>query len=667
MSDLVIGDRDQLWIDTMQERLSGECKGMRKRHRADTLFLLVMGGRILTMQTGFAMLESAYGEKMNAANIMMKNTMDMLAGALAFFFIGYWLAFDEAAQWDVENNFDYAMWFAQFSYATTAATIDSGALAGRVAYSSYVIFSICVTGVIYPLCVRMTWGGGWLDELGFIDFAGSAIVHMVGATSACVSALLLGPRIGRFPMYRTRSKLWRLLALDSKGDAWYRLPEDSVERAIFVKPRGITNPVQALFGLFVLIVGFLAFNPASTLATTGDTDLLGARATVTTLLAASGGAFACVAWALAKRRVPNITIPDFVTGVLASLVGSCACCHVITPLVAIAIGFVAAAVAFVSQELVDYMQIDDVVGAIAVHGPPGVIGTLSVAIFAKPHCLSSVKGLVYGGGAAAWEQLGVQCVGVLALGAFAAGSTYVLVTLINLFWGFRCDRSAELIGLDYTEHSYDDGTYTGDQNKVAFLTHSPIKRYSIARLAPGSSKTGSDGGTMSRSTSVGSHSKETPAAGEAVAAAEGGRKEVSQRPDAAEKVESQKRASAGDGSAAAFASTCAEGEMQSLTEELADLKKMCWQMQQEMRVMKEHMSKPTQRMTAVQQLRQREELVQQVDPAPHYGAGLRTLQQLARDFSGATGTPSSPRGGGGGRAPVVQDPLGEGPAEFATA
>eukprot|EP00971_Amphidinium_carterae_P102349 2026227-Amphidinium_carterae.7 len=303
----------------------------------------------------------------------------------------------------------------------------------------------------------MTWGGGFLDDMGFVDFAGSSVVHMVGSVSACVSSLLLGPRIGRFPTYRVGSRLWRLIALDKYPDAWYRAPLDDVEKAIFVKPRGITNPVQALFGLFVLIIGFLAFNPGSTFSTTGDADLLGARATVTTLMAGSGGAAACMVWSIAKTRVPNINIPDFVTGILAGLVASCACCHVITPAVALLIGFVAALVAFLAQAVVDYLQIDDPVGAISVHGPPGVVGTLSVAIFAKPHCLSRLKGLVYGGGSEAWDQLGTQCVGVLSLAVFTTVSTYLLVVVLKCLWGFRCERSAEVIGLDYVEHSYDDG------------------------------------------------------------------------------------------------------------------------------------------------------------------------------------------------------------------
>eukprot|EP00971_Amphidinium_carterae_P228900 4540944-Amphidinium_carterae.1 len=142
-------------------------------------------------------------------------------------------------------------------------------------------------------------------------------------------------------------------------------------------------------------------------------------------------------------------IPDFVTGILASLVASCACCHVITPAVAMLIGFLAALIAFVAQECVDRMHIDDPVGAIAVHGPPGAFGTICVAIFAKPHCLSWEKGLVYGGGSEAWKQLGIQCFGLLAITVFTMVVTYVLVIALKLLWGFRCERSAELIGLDY--------------------------------------------------------------------------------------------------------------------------------------------------------------------------------------------------------------------------
>jgi len=635
---------------------------MRFRHRADTMFLLVMGGRVLTMQTGFAMLESAYGEKMNAANIMMKNTMDLLSGALAFFFFGYWLAYEESVHWDDENNFDYAMWFTQFSYATTAATIDSGALAGRVAFSSYIIFSICMTGVVYPLCVRMTWGGGWLHDLGFMDFAGSAIVHMVGSVSACTSATLIGPRIGRFPKFRVGGKLWRLLSLDRRSDDWYQGPLDEVERAIFVKPKNISNPVQALFGLFVLIIGFLGFNPGSTFATTGGTDLLGARATVTTLLAGSGGSFACIAWSLIKTKTPNITIPNFVTGVLAGLVSSCACCHAVTPLVSICIGFMAAFAAFLSDELITSLQIDDPVGAIAVHGPPGVVGALSLAIFAKPHCLSDLKGLVYGGGADAWEQLGIQIVGVLSLAGVAAGATYLLVTFINLIWGFRCDRSAELVGLDYTEHNYDDGSYTADINKVNFLEHSPLRKYSIntnaisRSFSLGGSKSlaqAEDGGIMSKSWSLGGRkrggaSPRTAVKSSAAGGAESDRETEDKPKTRVSDYESTALSFDGGSEREGEAPAVSAPEMQSLLEEMAVLKKLYKDMYNEMKAMKEHMGKSNARQAAVQQLKQREEL-QLESASTAYGAGLRTLHHLARDLAGA-GHPGGGGGGGGGAA-----------------
>mmetsp|Transcript_45441 Transcript_45441/g.101965 ORF Transcript_45441/g.101965 Transcript_45441/m.101965 type:complete len:630 (-) Transcript_45441:86-1975(-) len=610
---LQTGQGDLNWVVTMQERLSESCQGMRVRHRADTIFLLVMGGRILTMQTGFALLESAHGEKMNSANIMMKNTMDLLLGAVAFFFFGYWLAFGDGAepQLDEENNFDYAMWFQQFSYATTAATIDSGAFSGRISFSAYVIFSMFVTGVIYPSVVRMTWGGGWLGEMGFIDFAGSSIVHMVGASSALVSCALLGPRIGRFPKYEVGSRLWQFIALDRKPARWYRGPIDEVEKAIFVKPRGITNPVQALFGLFVLIIGFLGFNPGSTLATTGDSDLLGARATVTTLLAGSGGALAVIAWSAVKTRIPCWNIPDFVTGILASLVASCACCHVITPAVAMLVGFLAAWIAFLTQECVDRMHIDDPVGAIAVHGPPGAFGTICVAIFAKPHCLSWEKGLVYGGGSAAWELLGIQCFGVLALAGFTMVATYVLVTSLKLVWGFRCERSAELIGLDYVEHSYDDGTYTADQNKIAFLEHTPIKKFSIANI----------GNPGTWSWTVGHH-------GQPEAATPATPKASDDQPQRASSSVANGHQDSNPG-----VNIVAYTPSQNALDEVGELRRSINAMRVEIQALKDVVSRPTQRVNAVQQLRNRES----GSEADHSG-GLRSLQQLALDLSHGTTT-----------------------------
>mmetsp|Transcript_51652 Transcript_51652/g.95611 ORF Transcript_51652/g.95611 Transcript_51652/m.95611 type:complete len:569 (-) Transcript_51652:85-1791(-) len=477
---------DGLWVEEMALSASAECVNLRIRHRADTIFLLVMGGRVITMQTGFAMLESAFGRQMNSANIMMKNTMDLLTGAIIFFFVGYWIAFgsdrDNAKPHvDKEVDLDYAMWFCQFGYATTAATINSGALAGRVAFSSYLLLSLVLTGVIYPAIVRMTWGGGWLAEEGFVDFAGSAVVHLVGAVSAVVSASVCGPRIGRYENYNGGSRIWRFLMRQNKDDRFFHVPDDEMEKAVWTPIRLCNNPVQILFGVFILIIGFLAFNPASTFSTVDDQDLMAARTTVITLLFASGGACACAAWSLVRERSAVVTIPDFATAVLGAMVASCACCHVVAPGVSLILGFIAALIALGTAILMDRLLIDDPVSAVAVHGPPAILGVLAVPIFAKPHCHSDLRGLAYGGGGPAWELLRVQCVGVVAIIGIVAGTSYVAVVLIDIVLGLRCGRAAELIGLDFVEHHYDDGTFS--ESKQAILVHSPIRDGLVSKVS----------------------------------------------------------------------------------------------------------------------------------------------------------------------------------------
>jgi len=488
----------------MQSEVDPICRAERLRHRADTIFLLVMGGRVIAMQTGFAMLEAAYGRPMNSANIMMKNSMDLFIGAIAFYFFGYTIAFGDQPLLIEENAFDFALWFLHFSYATTAATIDSGALAGRVSFVAYLVLSAAVTGVVYPLVVQWAWGGGWLQELGYTDFAGSSIVHMVGAISALVSVCICGPRIGRFPEYRAWKGPLRWLFAERNPSEFYRMPKLEVEKAVYSPIKACSNPVQLLFGTFLLLVGFLAFNPASTLSTTSNADLVSARTTVVTLLSASSGAMACVAASIVTTRSMVMTVPDLINAVLGGLVASCAGCNVIPPLLSMFVGFVGGLLALAVPPCLERLQIDDAVGAVAVHGPPGAWGVLCVPLFARPNCQSELAGLVFGGGEAALRLLGVQALGLVSLGSFAAASTYLIVLGIDLFGGFRCSRATELIGLDFIEHRIDNGNLKFESDKSEIETHSPIRDCLMHRVkmtvsptkayAEGEKKTAETGG-----------------------------------------------------------------------------------------------------------------------------------------------------------------------------
>merc|ERR1719414_1652604 len=177
--------------------------------------------------------------------------------------------------------------------------------------------------------------------MGYVDFAGGSVVHEVGAVGSLVCILFCGPRIGRFPRYRTWRGPWRWLFAERNSDEYYRGPVTDVEARVFQPVREVSNPVQALFGVFLLLVGFLAFNPASTFSTTNSDDLMAARTSVTTLLVTTGAALVSFLWALIRRRSTVITIPEFATMVVAGMVSSCGCCHVVPPILCIPIGMVA--------------------------------------------------------------------------------------------------------------------------------------------------------------------------------------------------------------------------------------------------------------------------------------------------------------------------------------
>ncbi|CAE7462881.1 unnamed protein product [Symbiodinium pilosum] len=464
---------DNNWLQLMLDLTPAECGLTRLRHRADNAFMVNMGARIIQMQSGFAMLESAYVQPNGSANIMMKNMMDLFVGAVAYLFCGYWISHGETHMTAfLGGDLDFSQWFCSFSYATTSATIDSGALAGRIAFWAYVVLSTVMTGITYPLAARWSWGNGWLQQLGFVDFAGSAVVHMLGAVSALVGACFCGPRIGRFPSYRCWRGLGKWLFREKNSSEYYQIPKEPSEKNLFRPFVRCRHPVQLLFGTWLLLVGFLAFNPASTLAVTEDADLVVGRASVCTLLAAAGGGLGGMLWSMAITRSTVVLVPEVSNAVIAALVASCACCNAINPVVAMFVGFVGAILALACDALLVRLQIDDPVGAVAAHGPPGVWGTVAVAFFAEPNCQSDVQGLLYGASTAGWQLLAVQILGVVALSAMSAGVTYITLLFIDIIMGVRCSRACELIGLDFWEHQFDDGSVAGDN---------PIKRMSTLR------------------------------------------------------------------------------------------------------------------------------------------------------------------------------------------
>ncbi len=399
---------------------------------------------VLFMQPGFAMLEAGFTEAKNAVNIMMKNFMDLSVGALAFYFVGFGLMFGATENGWVGgslfalsgvqgSDWTYTFWMFQVVFAATAATIVSGAVAGRTKFGAYLLASIVICLFIYPIFGKWAWGSllldngaGWLEGRGFIDFAGSTVVHSVGGWLALAGAIVVGARKGKF-------------GSDGKPRA---LPGHSL-------------PLAAL-GVFILWFGWFGFNAGST--TTGDGEL--GRVAVTTILASAGGAIAAMltSWFMFKKPDASMTG----NGVIAGLVSITAPCYTVTPTGAIFIGLIGGILVVLSILFIERtLKIDDPVGAISAHGTCGAWGTLACGIFGAEAVLGigdSSTGLLYGGGLA---QTGVQLLGIGVAFAWAFGTGLVLFYGIKATIGMRVSDSEEVNGLDIGEHGIE--AYNGFQ------------------------------------------------------------------------------------------------------------------------------------------------------------------------------------------------------------
>jgi Amt family ammonium transporter len=394
----------------------------------DNVFVLVAAVLVIFMQAGFALLEAGLTRAKSVANIMMKNLMDFCAGALAFFAIGYAIAFGEGNDFFGMKGFflgDGAFQYGtltmpvtflfQVAFAATAATIVSGAMAERTKFKSYFIYSFIVSAFIYPIVVHWNWGGGWLSQLAtpFHDFAGSSIVHMTGGVAALMGALVLGPRIGKYgPDGRPRA-----------------IPAHSIPFAVL--------------GTLILLVGWYGFNPGSELAADGA---IGGIALTTTLAAAAGAVTAMLTiWARSGK--PDVAMAA--NGLLAGLVGITAGTAAVSTVGALAIGATAGVLVVFSVLFFDRIGVDDPVGAISVHGVCGAFGTIAVGLFATADSDFWSQGLLYGGGAA---QLVSQLIGVAAIAAFVAAAAGLMFLGIKFTVGLRVSPEEELAGLDVLEH-----------------------------------------------------------------------------------------------------------------------------------------------------------------------------------------------------------------------
>jgi ammonium transporter, Amt family len=408
---------------------------------ANTLWTLIAAILVMFMQAGFAMVESGFTRAKNAGNILMKNVFDFSAGSVVFFLFGFGLMFGDSiggfiggtgflpgSPADPDYLWTLTFWFFQCVFAATAATIVSGGIAERTKFGSYLLISIIVTGLIYPISGHWAWGGlwgaegGWLEAMGFSDFAGSTVVHSVGGWIALAGAIVLGPRLGKY-------------SPDGKPNA---IPGHSI-------------PLAAL-GVFILWFGWFGFNPGSTTTADGTIGYIA----VNTNLAAGTGALGAMfmAWLLFGK--PDVSMS--LNGVLAGLVAITAGCYEVSPVGAMVIGLGAGALVVLSIIFFDKtLRIDDPVGAVSVHGVCGAYGTLCVGLFAAPG-FGDLTGLLYGGGI---SQLLTQGIGVAAVFAWAFGMGLVAFKLIKVAMGVRVSAEEELKGLDIGEHGME--AYSGFQ------------------------------------------------------------------------------------------------------------------------------------------------------------------------------------------------------------
>jgi len=394
----------------------------------DNLFLLIAAVLVIFMQAGFAILESGLNHSKNTVNILTKNLMDFAFGVLIYFVMGYGLMYgDSGSKWIgkaaivtieavtepgpgvLHGQVDFLF---QAAFAATAATIVSGAVAGRMKFVAYIIYSLVLTGLIYPISGFWKWGGGWLDQMGFYDFAGSIVVHAVGGFAGLAGAIVLGPRIGRFGKDKTA------------------MPGH--------------NLTFAALGVFILLIGWFGFNPGSQLAISSVDDVHAVMkiAVNTTLAAAAGAVIAMfVAWVVDKK--PDLTMA--LNGILAGLVGITANCDGVTNGQAILIGAIAGALVFGGIKLLEVLKIDDPVGAWPVHGLCGIWGGIATGIFGSYDAIEEGSAIIYG-------NMKAQIVGSLVIPAYAFVTMLILFIILKAIGILRVSEEDEMTGLDLSEH-----------------------------------------------------------------------------------------------------------------------------------------------------------------------------------------------------------------------
>ena len=384
------------------------------------LWMLLSGILVFFMQAGFTLVESGMTRSKNAVNIAMKNLLDIAVGSLTYWFVGYSLMYGDTSNgwffWSGIMQGEGADLFFQTMFAATAATIVSGAIAGRTKYSTYVIFSIVMTAIIYPIAGGWQWqGSGWLTELGFIDFAGSSIVHAVGGFAALVAAYMVGPRIGKF-----------------------------VEGKVMPIPGH--NQILATLGVFILWLGWFGFNGGSQLAWGGDDSVAASTVVLITNLAAAAGALGALITTWIWYGKPNLA--QSLNGALAGLVSITAGCGNMTAGGAVLAGLIGGVIVVFSIEIIEKkLKIDDAIGAASVHGVVGFWGTIVIGLWGVDG--DNGLGLFNGGGA---DQLIAQLTGGVAYAVWAVVLSFIVFGILKKTVGLRVTEEEEVAGLDISEH-----------------------------------------------------------------------------------------------------------------------------------------------------------------------------------------------------------------------
>ena len=403
----------------------------------DTLWVFLAAVLVFFMNLGFASLEAGMARSKNTVNILSKNFIVFAVSSLGFMLLGWGLMFggdnpligtehlfilgeSDLSFYDDTLTSNVPFWgkfFFQLVFCGTAATIVSGAVAERIKYITFIVFSFVLTLVIYPIVGHWVWGGGWLADLGFLDFAGDTVVHSLGGWAALAGALVLGPRIGKY---------------DKDG-----------------KPRAIPghNMSLAVIGLFVLWLGWFGFNPGSTMSFQNPADVMHILMTTNTSAIAAVLTATAASWLLLGKPDLGMTINGCLAGLVA-ITGGCAYISIGNSLL---IGAVAGVLVVFAVLFFDRVKVDDPVGATSVHLCCGVFGTLCIGLFAQEGVttLSTKNGLFYGGGAG---LLGTQLLGIAAVGAFVFAASLVLWWVLKKTMGIRVTREEEIAGLDIGEH-----------------------------------------------------------------------------------------------------------------------------------------------------------------------------------------------------------------------